>query len=129
MLRINEKMQKYLSNIHATNEVVKKENEAIFNKETLPDFNLRVKNENYYALDIYGLLVRKNDFNVAKSPFGWIKSGDDEKIVNIHVLDNIVGDEEDVREQTLRYMHLRFATLFKQPRSVLSRFYAEKKEE
>jgi hypothetical protein len=123
--RINEDMKKYLNSIHKTNESVKKENEIIFNKDVLFEYNSRVKSENYYGVDDYGLIIRKNDFNNSKSPFGWIKEKDPvEKIVNIHCKKNIAIDNSRIRDQTIAYLKCKFSSLFKQEKGILNRYYS-----
>lgn len=113
-IRINKEMKIYLDSIYESNETIKKENDDIFSKDTLPEFNNRVKSENYYGIDEYGLIIRKKDFNDLKSPFGWIKA-DKGKIINIHFTIN--------KEKTLVYLRSKFASIFRQEKSILNRYY------
>ncbi|MFA5720212.1 MAG: hypothetical protein WC939_04040 [Acholeplasmataceae bacterium] len=121
-LRINEEMKAYLATVYEDNEEVKKENDIVFNKETLPTFNNRIRSGNFYAVDKFGLMIRKNDFNNQKSPFGWVKN--DDEILNIHVkIHEGITDLSKVKELTLRSLKTKFPTLFKVEKGILNRFY------
>jgi len=121
MLKINEEMDKYLSTISQKTEELKEINDNVFNVKTLPDINSKVRGDNFYAVDVHGILIRKNDFNNKRSPCGWTKEGEDEKFVNLHVQHS--SNELDTKKYTIKYLKTKFATQFKAPRGVLNRFY------
>ena len=81
-------------------------------------YNNTVKNGNYYAHDINGMLIRKSENNSSKTPYGWILI--DGKPVNIHT------DLYDMSlTHTLRKLKALQPNLFKKPSGTLYRAYKD----
>lgn len=116
---INEKMKEFMNSIMDSNDKSNSIRDDIFN-DSLKKFsiNTSVRNANYYALDEYGLVIRKGEQNNAKSPFGWVLvSG---KSVNIHVSGLSMANPAEIRRTVLQTLKQRWKPQFK-PTGVLYR--------
>lgn len=81
-------------------------------------YNNTVKNGNYYAHDMNGMLIRKNENNSSKTPYGWILI--DGKPINIHT------DLYDTSlTHTLKKLKALQPNLFKKPSGTLYRAYKD----
>jgi len=111
--RINEKMKNYLHSVYEENEIVKQENAQTFNKDILITYNNRIKSGNYYGLDDNGIMIRKNEFNNKKSPFGWCKDEKTNRIYSIHEMNDV--------ETTIKFLLEKFPQ-----NKIIAKYYSEK---
>lgn len=108
---INERMKEFMQNIMDGNEISNDIRDVIFGMH-LKQFSINsaVRNNNFYALDKYGLVIRKEEQNNSKSPFGWqFVDGDP---VNIHVSVIAATKQENIRRATLQYLKQRWKLQF-----------------
>lgn len=123
-VKINASMEKYMSDLMNKKG---KSDEAVdtqFNNERLQFANKSVKNGNFYIIDKYHLIIRKNEFNNKKSAYGWVYDENKEPI-NIHI-DSILlkTQSDDITMITLQQLKREYPTLFKSPRGMLFKIYS-----
>ena len=96
----------------------------LFDPNKLKMVNASVRNDNYYMLDKYGLVIRKECQNSKKTAFGW-KYYEDEP-VNIHIGDLLLKtNSKDIQIITLQQIKEQFPTVFNAPRGVIYKVYSE----
>ena len=96
----------------------------LFDPNKLAMVNKTVRNDNYYMLDKYGLVIRKECQNSKKTAFGW-KYYEDEP-VNIHIGDLLLKtNSKDIQIITLQQIKEQFPTVFNAPRGVIYKVYSE----
>lgn len=96
---------------------IEKFKESYFLQDSTP-FNKTVKNNNYYAHDVNGMVIRKSENNSNKTPYGWILLGG--KPINIHTdLFNVS------LMHTLKKLKAVQPNLFKKPSGTLYRIYKD----
>lgn len=122
-IKINEDMLRYMKDILHKKKVTDDLINSLFNPSRLEFINKDVRNGDYYALDIYGLPVRKKAYNTKKSAFGW--TYEDGELINIHVneLQHKTNSDETQRI-TLQHLKYKFPKLFQPPRGVIYRIYS-----
>lgn len=97
----------------------------IFKPSSLAFANKSIKSGNYYILDKYDLVIRKNDQNKAKSAYGWIYDADGDPI-NIHINKVLLDtNSQDITIITLQHLKTKFPAVFKAPRGQLYRIYSQ----
>jgi hypothetical protein len=94
---VNEDIAAFFKNLWEKNENTLVE-DYFKNGNEMSDINKILRKENYYALDKYGLIIRKKEQNKPKSPFGWIFK-DGVEFINIHV--NILQTKIDVDKKII----------------------------
>ena len=123
-LKINESMKKYMLDL--MNETGKSDKvvDTQFNNEKLQFINKSVKNGNFYIIDKYNLIIRKNEFNNKKSAYGWVYDENKDPI-NIHI-DSILlkTQSNDITTITLQQLKREYPSLFKSPRGMLCKIYS-----
>ena len=96
----------------------------IFDPAKLEFMNKSVRNCNYYMLDKFGLVIRKNFQDSKKTAFGWRYDTDNQPI-NIHINDILLQtNSSQIRDITLQQLKNQFPSLFKPPRGTIYRVYS-----
>lgn len=120
----------YVPMIKYMNEIMTKKRDRtkivdnIFRADVLPTINKSIKSGNYYILDKYDLVIRKNDQNKPKSAYGWIYDSDGDPI-NIHINKVLLDtNSNDITIVTLQQLKAKFPSLFKSPRGQLWKIYS-----
>ena len=117
---INKPMLEYMKKLTKRNIKIHEKNTIDFKPSIMPEFNKRAKNGNYYGYDKYGLIIRRDANNNIKSPFGWIRTPDDE-IVSIHLKTEC---PEDIRKkETFFYIQSKFAGQWNNTTNIFRRIY------
>jgi hypothetical protein len=114
-IRVNQSMER------------KRENDEIvdekFNSKSLSIINETVKDGNFYILDKYNLVIRKNYYNYSRSPYGW-KYDEENDPVNIHINPILLKTKSpDITSITLQQLKQSYPIPFKRPRGMLFRIY------
>ena len=117
---INKDMLEYMQSIDKLSTKIRSRNAKDFQPTDFPEFNKRAREGNYYIKDIYGLIIRKKEYNNPKSPFGWVRDSDD-NIVNIHIPPEC--PEDNIYNETIIKISNRFATAWNNPKDILHRIY------
>lgn len=108
-ISINHDFKDVMNSIMMNNEVSNNVRGTIFDESLkLYSINSSVRNKNYYTLDKYGLVIRRDNQNDVKSPFGWCLI--DNEPVNIHVGDTILIN--NVRKTVMQKMKQRWRPQF-----------------
>lgn len=122
---INEVMRNYMTNLFESKNKTEKKKDILFNPKRLSMVNSSVRNGNYYMLDRYGLVIRKNQQNSKKTAFGWRYDSNNEPI-NIHIGDIMLQTNSDqIRKITLQQMKYQWPNLFTPPRGLIYKVYSE----
>lgn len=122
---INEVMRNYMTNLFESKNKTEKKKDILFNPKRLSMVNSSVRNGNYYMLDRYGLVIRKNQQNSKKTAFGWRYDSNNEPI-NIHIGDIMLQTNSDqIRKITLQQMKYQWPNLFAPPRGLIYKVYSE----
>ncbi len=123
-ININPDMLNYMNSILAVKVKTDERKDQLFDPSELPVVNSGVRNNNYYMLDKYGLVIRKDFQNNKKSAFGWRYNSDNEPI-NIHI-DNILlqTNSNNIRDITLQQLKHHYPSLFNPPRGVIYKIYS-----
>lgn len=123
-VKINKAMEKYMSDLMSEKDKSDTRVDNRFSSERLAFVNKSVKNGNYYVIDKYNLIIRKNDFNNKKSAYGWVYDENDDPI-NLHI-DSILlkTQSPDIKLITIQQLKRAYPTLFKAPRGVLYKIYS-----
>lgn len=123
-IKINTSMERYMHDLMNKKGKSDKVVDTQFNNERLQFANKSVKNGNFYVIDKYNLIIRKNEFNNKKSAYGWIYDENKEPI-NIHI-DSILlkTQSDDITTITLQQLKREYPTLFKSPRGMLFKIYS-----
>ena len=87
--------------------------EDYFDNEELEEFNSKIKNGNKYAIDYFGIPIRRKEMGQCK-PNGWIQV--DGHIYHHLVNRDLIGlyDDEYIRDQTIDLMKQKYPKLFSQ---------------
>lgn len=122
-LIINKDMLHYMQKLSAHKNTSDNYTDDIFKNNVLENINKSVHNGNYYMLDKYGLIIRKNFQNSRKSAFGWKYNKNNEPI-NIHVSDILLQTSSNkIQEITLQQLKRQFPLLFNPPRGIIYKIY------
>jgi hypothetical protein len=90
--------------------------------EYLTKINSKIKNNNYYKLDKYGLVIRTNEVNKKKTIFGYIMNEDNEYI-NIHINNLLISfNSKELILHTLQLFKNNHKKEFKQ-NSIIYKLY------
>lgn len=124
-LIINKEMLSYMQKIFKSKVITDKIKNELFDPNELKIVNDSVHNGNFYMLDKYGLVIRKNFQNSKKNAFGW-KYNDDNEPVNIHIGELLLQtNSNQIREITLQQLKHQYPNLFKPPRGVIYKIYSK----
>lgn len=135
-VKINKQMDKYMDSImnmkHETDNTISQ----FFDSKRLYIINKNVRNGNFYTIDRFGLVIRKDEYGNTRSPYGWryytprnISSEDYEGIdnkepINIHINDILLQtNSPDIQKVTIQYLQRENPSLFKGPRGILYKVY------
>lgn len=122
--KINKPMEKYMEIIMNNEDKQMSVVHEIFSSENLSFVNKSVKNGNYYMLDKYNIVIRKNEFGNHKSVFGWIYDANHEPI-NMHIDPILITTaSNDITTITLQHLMNRFPSAFKTARGALNKIYS-----
>lgn len=125
-VRINGEMLELMAVMREGNIIEDANVDKLFAEDTLPIVNRAVKGGNYYALDEYNLVIRKNAYNNKKIAFGWIYN-EHRRPVNIHIDPMLITiKSKDIQTLTLQKLQRDFRPVFKEPSGVLYRVYSTK---
>lgn len=112
-LNINYTMKNYLENMYDN---IDESNESItncFDKYSKLSFNRRLKNKNFYMLDRYNLIIRKEDQNKIKSPYGWIYHNNEPICMHIDdILLRTSDDKYNIQHLTIQKLKNKFPKFF-----------------
>ena len=123
-LRINQDMLNYMLKISQSKIITDERKNEIFDPAKLEFMNKSVRNCNYYMLDKFGLVIRKNFQDSKKTAFGWRYDTDNQPI-NIHINDILLQtNSSQIRDITLQQLKNQFPSLFKPPRGTIYRVYS-----
>ena len=121
---INQDMLEYMLKLSKCKIVTDEHKDELFNPERLEFMNKSVRNGNYYMIDKYGLLIRKNFQDSKKTAFGW-KYNDQNEPINIHINDILLQtNSNQIREITLQQLKNQYPNLFKPPRGTIYKVYS-----
>jgi hypothetical protein len=98
-----------------------------WNDKMLSNINKYIRAGNYYMLDMFELVIRKNCFKKYKSPFGWdwINLDGEDIPYNIHIDKLLIEvDSPDIKLITLKKIAKMFPQELKE-RGILYRAYSE----
>lgn len=122
---INQHVLQYMTTLFDSASLENSHKDGLFRSENLKFINSSVKNANYYMLDRYGIVIRKNCLDNRKSAFGW-KYDENEEPLSIHISDILVKtNSKDVQILTLQSIKRQFPNVFKKPRGVFYKVYKE----
>ena len=122
---INQYVLNYMNKLNDTSNRENSRKDQIFNAKTLKFVNTSVKNANYYILDRYGLILRKNCMDNKKSAFGWRYDDNDEPI-SLHISDILIKtNSNEIQILTLQSIKRQFPNAFKKPRGIYYKVYKE----
>ena len=120
---INEQMKTYMKTIIKINDKNNNYKDNLFSGNTLKCVNSTIRNENYYMLDKYGLIIRKNSQDSKKTAFGW-KYNEQHEPINIHIPDLLLStNSPDIQKITLQQLKQQFPNVFKSPRGIAYKIY------
>lgn len=120
-LKINQAMLAYMKRLESTEDTNNNETALLFAKDQLEVINNTIHNENYYKLDRFGLLIRKNFQNDKRSPFGWVFY--DGVPINIHINDILIKtNDPNIRSITIQTIKKMFPKLIS-ARGTITRLY------
>ena len=87
--------------------------ESYFDNKELESFNEKIKNDNKYALDYFGIPIRRKEMD-KKKPNGWVKIDDRifHYLVNIDLVD--ILDDDVIRDQTINAIKQKYPKVFSQ---------------
>ena len=123
-LIINSEMLAYMKKISESKTITDKIKNELFDPNDLKIVNNSVHNGNYYMIDKYGLVIRKNFQNSKKTAFGW-KYNDNNEPINIHIGELLLKtNSNQIREITLQQLKHRYPNLFKPPRGIIYKIYS-----
>lgn len=121
---INKDMLAYMEKISESKKITDDIKNELFDPNELKIVNDSVHNGNFYMLDKYGLVIRKNFQNSKKTAFGW-KYNEDNQPINIHIGDLLLRtNSESIREITLQQLKHQYPNLFKPPRGIIYKIYS-----
>lgn len=121
---INKDILAYMQKVLESKVKTDKIKNDLFDPNELKFINDSVHNGNYYMLDKYGFVIRKNFQNYKKSAFGW-RYNDNNEPINIHIKDILLQtNSEQIKEITLQHLKHQFPNLFKPPRGTLYKIYS-----
>lgn len=135
-VKINRLMDKYMDSIMNMKYETDNSISQFFDSKRLSIINKNVRNGNYYTIDRFGLVIRKEEFDNVRSPYGWryytprnISSEDYDGIdnkepINIHINDILLQtNSPDIQKVTIQYLQREHPALFKGPRGILYKVY------
>lgn len=129
-MKINTKMERYMDCIMSLKNVNDTSITSFFSNNRLNFINKNIRNDNYYTLDKYNLVIRKNEYNDTKSATGWIYLNDvisyaDKEPINIHIDPILLQvNSSDLVNITIQTLQREYPSLFKSPRGLLYRIYS-----
>lgn len=83
-----------------------------FTKDKILCANKNLKENNYYAFDKYGIIIRRKEFNNTKSVYGWMYT-EDKEIVSVHADEIMMKlNSADIRSRTLTKLKSKFPAYF-----------------
>lgn len=124
LIHINVDVLKYLNDRLHNSTPESSLQSSIFTKDALPMANRTVKHGNYYAIDKYGLVIRKSFRGSQRSEYGW-EFNDNDEPVNVHVSSILIRtrSREDIQLTTLKLLKDRFPAAFR-PNGLIRRVYS-----
>ena len=123
-LIINKEMLAYMKKISESKIITDKIKNELFDPDELKIVNDSIHNGNFYMLDKYGLVIRKNFQNSKKTAFGW-KYNENNEPINIHIGEILLQTNSDqIREITLQQLKHQYPNLFKPPRGMIYKIYS-----
>lgn len=123
-LVINKEMLVYMKKISESKIITDKIKNELFDPNELKIVNDSIHNGNFYMLDKYGLVIRKNFQNSKKTAFGW-KYNENNEPINIHIGEILLQTNSDqIREITLQQLKHQYPNLFKPPRGTIYKIYS-----
>lgn len=123
-MNINHDMLKYMQKISESKIITDERKNELFEPTKLEFINKSVRNGNYYMVDKYGLVIRKDFQDSKKTAFGWRYDSNNEPI-NIHIGDILLQTKSDqIRDITLQQLKNQYPSLFRPPRGTIYRIYS-----
>ena len=120
---INEQMKSYMKTIIKINNKNNDYKNNLFSGDTLECVNSTIRNDNFYMLDKYGLVIRKNSQDSKKTAFGW-KYNEQHEPIDIHISDLLLQtNSPDIQKITLQQLKQQFPNVFKSPRGIVYKVY------
>lgn len=101
-----------------------------FENKDLEEINKKIKNDNKYALDYFGIPIRRKEMDKRKQN-GWIKDGD--RIYHYLVNKELIGiiDDEIIRDKTIETIKQKYPKVFTQntaTHKIIQMLYGDKYE-
>ena len=101
-----------------------------FKSEELAEINDKIKNGNNYALDYFGIPIRRKEMDMRKQN-GWVKEGD--RIYHYLVNRELIGlvDDDIIRDQTIEAIKQKYPKAFTQntaTHKIIRMLYGDKYE-
>jgi hypothetical protein len=125
--RVNRDIQLYFQNLFSS-KITNQLSAVFYCENALQDMNKIIRKGNFYALDKFNLIIRKNDKDKIKSPFGWVFSEENEPI-NIHINSILLRlnkkNIDDVCKQTLVDIKNKFPEIFARQK-IWKKVYSDK---
>lgn len=113
-IKIYKDMLDVMNQIISKQDNIDIEHDKLFKNTKLIKTNKNIKNGNYYNVDKYGLLYRKNDFMKTKSIYGW-KNNEYGEPINIHIDESLIQmNDPDIRKIMLQKLYKINKTAFGQ---------------